>query len=112
VRPTFHGDVEFSWGIWAAVNSAASGVRAAEEVGEPEGVVDGDAVGEAEVDGSSVTVSVASGLSEALAVPGSLSSLETEQPASAPLATTTVAASTAMTERYRVVGRVVSMASA
>ncbi len=69
VRRTFHGDVEFSWGISAAVSSAASGVGAADEVGEAEGGrCDAEAEGEAEVVGSSVTVSVASGLSEAWAV--------------------------------------------
>jgi hypothetical protein len=108
VRRTFQGDVEFSCGISAAVSSAASGVGAADVVGDAEVEGDADDEGEAEVVGSSVTVSVASGLSEALAVPGSSSSRETEQPASAPPATSAVAASTAMTERYRVV----SMASA
>ena len=62
--------------------------------------------------GSSVTVSVASGLCVALALLGSSSSRETEQPTSAPLPTSTAAVSTAMAERYRVVDRVVSMASA
>jgi hypothetical protein len=106
VRRTFQGDAEFSCGIWAAVSSAASGVGAFDEVGDADvgdAVADGDAVeeGDAEVVGSSVTVSVASGLSVALAVPGSSSSRDTEQPAIAPPATSAVAVSTAMTERYR-----------
>jgi hypothetical protein len=115
VRPTFHGEREFSRGIWAAVNSAALGVGIADDLAEAEaeavGVVEGEADGE--VVGSSVTVSVATGLLGAFAFAGS-SSRETEQPAPTP--TTAATASAATTERYRVMGRVpgrvVCMASA
>jgi hypothetical protein len=112
---TFHGDSELSRGISPAANSVPSGVVGTIEVLEDaEGGVDGDVVtdGDAEADGSSVTVSVASGLSEARALLGLSSSRETEQPTSAPPPTNAAVASTAMTERYRVVGRVVGMASA
>jgi hypothetical protein len=85
---------------------------AVEVLGELEGAVDGDAVadGDAEVVGSSVTVFVASGRSGARALLGLSSSREIEQPVTLP--TNTVATSRAMTERCRVVGRVVGMASA
>ena len=77
VRPTFHGEVEFSFGIWAAVSNAALGVGIADDlavaVAEAEGVgvVEGEADGE--VVGSSVTVSVATGLFGAFAFAGSSS---------------------------------------
>jgi hypothetical protein len=115
VLRTFQGDSEFSRGISAAVNSAPSGVvGAVEALEDAEDETDGDAVtdGDADADGSSVTVFVASGLSEALALLGLSSSRETEQPTSAPPPTSAAEASTAMTERYRVVARVVGMASA
>jgi hypothetical protein len=95
-------------GIWAAVSKAARGVGIAEDFAEAEGeaegvgVVEGD--GDGEVVDSSVTVSVATGLFGAFALAGSSSSRETEHPALMP--TTAVTASAAMTERYRVIGRV------
>ena len=65
---------------------------------------DSEADGDGDVVGSSVTVSVASGVWVASALLGS-SSRETEQPTSVPLPTNMAVASTAMTERYRVVDR-------